>query len=590
MVSVTDKSKTLGSQTQQSEIPQMNTQQTASARAVGSVFDLLGSGLANHADGSQGARAATILAELKEYREKEKIADEWQTSVITHQDLPNGEMVAIFIVAEDAAFIHPVIFAEVGGRTQQTSDSANGLAGVVRESKVSSASITRIPGFKNILLQHLVSKGHSRIRDVDSISMCGCTLIHKDKNIKPNNLLANASNEIFAVVAARNSLTNPATRKVSDYSGTELHIDSTSVVDKTNIHGQHIFSPVTLTTIARTKSTLEGSANHHNVPVGDVNGYIDFMPYSQQARQQEQMQRQQKGDPRRVPSHKPFFVITDETWAGFKQSTTTPENLLTLFMTLPSIADGALWVPRIVNAGDTGFNPLYDFASVGYDEDGFNKPFEECHVPNKFDLNAQRNYANDFFSSVSICMDFALSGPNSAATNLLLVGSQLNRLIENLTGVQANFATIGKSMGRIPLGDYSFQGKKRDGRELLNYFAWAKFVNGDKQQLQRWHTWFGGYNGQNEERVFAERLKMMNEISNDTFELHDTAERIIIDDAVVMGIRKAFEGNNVTIRTQQAGTVGNTVYGFSGDFGGGMQQTQQATGGMGASINTVDVW
>lgn len=591
MVSVTSKQNQQQAEQSMGETQQplgANLNQESSAMDLASIF---GGDLGSLADGSQGAKASTLIATLKEFMEKEKVSSAFQPTIITHQDLPNGEMVAIYVTQEDQAYLHPIIFAEQGGRTQQTQDTVNGLGGTVRESKVSSAAITRISGFKNILLEALQSKGNARIRDVNNIAICGCTLVHNGKELKPNNILANASNEIFAIYCAKNSLVNKHVRPVSTYVGSDLFIDSTAVADKTNIHGQHIFAPVTLTTTARVKSELENSTIQHNVPVGDVNGYMDFLPYSQEARQQEQMARNQRGIATRVPSHKPFYIITNESWAGYKGSQTTAENLATLLMVLPSIADGALWVPRVVNAGDSGFNPLYDFASVGYDEQDFNKPFEECHVPNKFPLAAQRKYASDYFDSVQICMDFAQSGPNSAAISLLTMPEQLNKIITNLTGVQANFTSLGQTLGRIPLGEYNFAGKKRDIRELLNYFSWAKFVNGDKMQLQRWHQWFGKFDPAHEERYFEERLKMANEISNETFELYDTAERIVVDADIINGIRKQFTAAKINIRTQAPNSDINVGYGFSGGFGGGMEQQQQQQNlGMGANIQTHDLW
>lgn len=555
------------------------------------VFDLLNSDLSGYADGTSGVRAAHVLAELKEFRDKEKIPEVWQTGTVLDPELPNGEMLLIYVVLEDQAYVHPVLFAEAGGRTYQAANSVNGMAGIVQESKASSASITRIGGFKNILLKAIQNAGHTRVKLVENIAVCGCTLYHKGNEIKPNNLMANASNEVFAIIAAQKSAMNPNVRKVTDFQGSEILVDSTANADKTNIHGQHIFAPVVITGTARRKSQLEGNTGHHNESIGEVCGYMDFVPYSPQARQQELLLRQQANNPQRVPSHKPFYVITDEEWANFKSSTSTPENLLTLFMLLPSIADGAMWIPRVVNAQDSGFNPLYDFASVGYDEEGFNKPFDECHVSTKFDLAAQQKYAHDYFSSVSICMDVSLAGPNAGGLGLFLDGTQLNRMATNLTGINHNFPAIGKQAGRIPLGTYLLQGKKRDIRELLNYYSWAKFVNGDRTQLQRWHQWFVLDSGQNEERVFAERLKMADEISNGTFELHDTALRIMLDDKVINTIRDAFVGAGVLIKVNQSAIQGlNTGYGFNGDFSGGMAMQQSQVGTMGGTINVNSVW
>lgn len=575
--------------TSQAEAPQP--QQTFSQSVGQSVFDLFGGDLASHADGSRGVRAEAVLKELKEYTAEEKISNAWQMNVILHEDLPNGEMLAIYVVLEDQAYVHPVVFAEAGGFTQQTNSSVNGLAGNVTESKMSSAAITHIKGFKDIVLQHLNAVGFNKVRSVDNLAVCGCTLYHKGATIKVNNLIANASNDVFAILAAKTGSMNPKIRTVADFNGTDLYVDSVANAEKTNIHGQHVFSPVTITGTAKAKSTLEGSGAMHSVPVGEICGYMDFTPYAQQERQQEQMMRQQANNPTRVPSHKPFYVITDEEWGNFKHSTTTPENLLTLFMLLPSVSDGALWVPRVVNAADAGFNPLYDFASVGYDEADFNKAFDECHVPTKFDLGAQRKYAADFFSNVSVCMDVSLAGPNAGGLNLLLDGTQLNRMIKNLTGVNSNFPAIGQSAGRIPLGTYDYQGKKRDIRELLNYFAWSKYVNGDKAQLQRWHTWFVRFNGQSEERVFAERMKMAEEISNGTFELLDTAVRVLLDDAVIVGIRDAFASNHVNIRVNQQAIGGADVgYGFNGGFKSGMSGQQQQAGTMGMPLAGTQSW
>lgn len=583
----------------QTEVPQqsqmaeqlgaaMNQQQQTSGL---NVFDLLNADLSNYADGTSGVRAAHVLAELKEFRDKEKIPEVWQTGTILDPELPNGEMLIIYVVIEDQAYVHPVLFAEPGGRTYQATNAVNGMTGMVQESKASSASITRIGGFKNILLKSLNSAGHTRVKKVEDIAVCGCTLYHKGNEIKPNNLMANASNEVFAIISAQKAAMNPNVRKVTDFQGSEILVDSTANADKINIHGSHIFAPVVINGIARRKSTLEGSSGHHNEAIGEVCGYMDFVPYSPQARQQELLLRQQANNPQRVPSHKPFFVITDEEWANFKGSTCTPENLLTLFMLLPSIADGALWVPRVINAADAGFNSLYDFASVGYDEEGFNKPFDECHVSTKFDIAAQQKYGQDYFSSVSICMDVSLAGPNAGGLGLLLDGTQLNRMVTNLTGQQHNFPAIGKQSGRIPLGHYIHQGKKRDIRELLNYYSWAKFVNGDRTQLQRWHQWFVLDSGQNEERVFAERCKMADEISNGTFELQDTALRILLDDNVINSIRNAFTSNNVLIKVNQSAIQGtNTGYGFNGDFSGGMTMQQNQVGVMGGAINVNNVW
>lgn len=556
-----------------------------------SVFDLFSGDLSGHADGTRGVRAESVLKALKEYKLEEKVPDEWQYNAILHEDLPNQEMLALYVVIGDKAFVHPVLFAEIGGFTHQSAGNVNALNGVVHESKMSSASITHINGFKDIVLQHIQAVGHTKVRTTDNLAICGCTLYHKGTDIKINNLVANASNEVFAVLTASSGRVNPKVRNVADFNGAELYIDSESNSEKTNIHGEHIFAPVNIIGTARAKSSLEGSMATHNVPVGEVSGYMDFVPFDQQSRQQEQMARQQANNPQRVPSHKPFFIITDEQWGNFKNSTTTPENLLTLHMLVPSIADGALWVPRVVNAADSGFNPLYDFASVGYDEEGFKASFDECHVPTKFDLAAQRRYAADYFSNVSVCMDVALAGPNAGALNLLLDAGQLNRMIGNLTGEVTNFPSIGQSAGRIPLGPYLHQGKKRDIRELLNYFSWAKFVNGDAKQLQRWHTWFVRFNGQSEERVFAERVKMADEISNGTFELHDTAQRIILDDAVIVGIRDKFVAAGVNLRVSQQAVGGNDAgYGFGGGFSGGMTSQQQQGGSMGMPIQQTKVW
>lgn len=570
--------------------PQM---QYTAPESTGSVFDLFNGDLSSHADGTSGVRAASVNQAIKEYREKEKVNSAWQQAVIVNPELPNGEMLAIYVVIHGDAYLHPVIFSEVGGRTYQSAGSANGLAGTIVEAKASSASITRVKGFKEILLNHLRTQGNADVQSTVNINVCGCTQYHRGLEIKPNNLLANASNEIFAALSARNSKRNPHAVTTNDFKGTEIMVDSTTQVDKTNIHGQHVFAPVVLTGTVRSDSQLEGNLGKHSVALGDVCGFMDFAPYAPQFRQQEMMRRQQAGDATPVPHHKPFFVITDEEWAMWNGKASTPENLLTLFMLLPSIAEGALWVPRVTNAGDVGFNPLYDFASVGYDEEGFNKPFDECHVSTKFDLAMQRKYANEWFSSVSICIDLAMSGPNAGGMSLMTDAGELNKLITNLTGHSPNFQSIGEQKGRIPLGTYDYQGKKRDIRELLNYYSWAKFVKGDKVQLQRWHTWFGQFDGNNDERVFAERLKMANEISMGTFELTDTAIRIVINDDVIMSLRNAFTSNGTRINVA-ANLLQQTesTYGFAGGFSGGMKsttQTQQA-GSMGAPVVAQSAW
>lgn len=556
------------------------------------ILDLISEDLTGRMDGAGGINSSKVMEELKKYRNDEGVNKMWQFDVIQNPELPNGEMLAIYLILEDKAFVHPVFFAEKGGRVVTTSDGDNNMMGNVRESRNSSAVIAKIGGFKNILVNYLNTKGFTKIATVEQVYISGAMLYHAGSEIKPNNLIGNACAEIIAVAAAISNSANPNTVQVSNYKGCEILVDSTTSADRRSIMDQHIFTPVVITGQARSKSTLSGSNSFHNTTIGELGGYMDFAPFPQEARQAEILKRQHAGQVQRVPNFKPFYVIKDIAWAAYQGKHATPENLMSLLMLAPSIADGGLWVPRVVNAQGAGFNPIYDFASVGYDDPDFGKAFDECHVPSKFDLNAMRRYSQDYFSNTSVCIDIPLSGPLAGMLTMLTDATQLNRLIQNQTGISANFAALGNTLGRFPVGTYDFQGKKRDISELLNYYSWAKYCNGDKQQMQRYHQWFLGNSGNtNEDVVFSERLKMAEEISGGTFELLDTCTRVAVNDNILKGIRKAFTDAGIIVKLAQNATNAQS-YGFMGGFNDGMSidQNQQQGGMFGNAMGGGNVW
>ena len=560
-----------------------NQQQYAGSQMI----DLTDFDLSSHIDGSTGARADSVLKDIEAYRKETGTSGNgWRYECVTSPDLPNQEMVIAYLLINGVAYVHPVLFADIGGRIQATSNYGQmGQHNQLQEIPSSSASIVRTDGFKSIVLEHLGARV-ADIREISQIAICGCTLYHKSESIAINNLIGNASTDVFAIYCGVSGAPHKSTIPVSEYSGRSFTVDSASFADKVNIHGQPVFSPVTLTSTIKVNSKLGDTQGSHAVPFGEVCGYMDFTAIAPEVRRQAEMKRLASNNPQRVPTHKPFYVVTDALWAGFGRKSTTPENVLALLSTLPAIADPSLWVGRVINAAESRFNPMYDFAAVGYDEPDFHAPMTDCHVPTKFGNQEMVAYGNDYFDSVSILIDLPTAGPNSGSLGLLKSTSQVNRLLSNLLGREISIGGIGLDFGLIPMGTYDWQGKRRDIRELLNYYSWATFCNGDTAQLQRWNQAFVNFGHSSPERVYAERLKMAKEISLDSFDLKDTATRIAIDDSVIELIRSAFNNVKASINTvQHYGDAGSTTYGYGGSLGGGMARQQQQSYAPGTAFN-----
>ena len=291
--------------------------------------------------------------------------------------------------------------------------------------------------------------------------------------------------------------------------------------------------------------------------------------------------------PGKIPLFVSNFVVTGMDWGAMDSSTPTMENMLCELVALPALLDNGTWVNRVVGAGAAGFNDIYDFATIGFDEQDPSKepsPFIGCHSATTFNNDAQAEFANELVGKMEVLMDIPLSGPNAGILESLVNPTNLAQAYLNLTGNQLPVQGLGFDYGMIPVGTYDYMGQKRDIRELLNYFSYGKRVNGDRKMMEVFfQTWCMPIDPNNSQAVYRRRLDMCRAVSDDTFELTDTAVRIQLSTELVKGLHAAASQQQININSTRSRTYQpQGTYGYTGSLDNGLaplqQQQQQAQG------------
>jgi hypothetical protein len=337
-----------------------------------------------------------------------------------------------------------------------------------------------------------------------------------------------------------------------------------------------VFSPVTLQLQAR----VEGYNDHNNrrtAPVGEVHGYMDYAVISTSDINRETARRRDLNNYNTgpIPIYSASYNITDIVRVS-SDAPLTIENIMVLLGGITAVVENHSWLKPVLRCTNRGFNPLYDFSSVGYGDPNLKEPFDQCKS-DRWTPHDQAAYMEAFFiKSVRIALDIPGSGSNRSIakvlTNKTHLRSALNRIIQNTKSLGnmtvPDIDPVARNLGRIPLGTYMRDNRERDIRELMNYYSWSSYWKGDEVQMGVWDDLMVNCYADNEDDLFAKRVSLANEITNDDFILKDYAIRVEINPQLLAFLVKMFAAANIKVKNT-SGKEGPTHRGLSGAFDSG---------------------